>query len=87
MIQDVVSTIRPLVETNANDLEVVVDTDLGVMSADLTKVRQSLFNLISNAAEFTEHGVITLAASREREGDVDWVTFQVSDTGIGMTSE
>jgi signal transduction histidine kinase len=94
MLQDVVSTVRPLVEANANDLEVLAGNrpmgtgaDLGVMRADLTKVRQSLLNLISNAAKFTEHGKITLAAGRERSDGVDWVTFRVSDTGIGMTPE
>jgi PAS domain S-box-containing protein len=101
MLQDVVSTVRPLIETNANSLDVLAGgrsagignypagtgVDLGVMRADLTKVRQSLFNLISNAAKFTEHGVITLAAAREASEGVDWLTFQVSDTGIGMTPE
>jgi signal transduction histidine kinase len=102
MLQNVVSTTRPLVETNANCLELLVEnqplgtgTELGVMHADPTKVRQSLLNLISNAAKFTENGVITLTAARERcpevaaglTDGVDWVTFQVSDTGIGMTPE
>ena len=67
MLQNVVSTVQPLVETNANRLEVLAGADLGVMRADLTKVRQSLFNLLSNAAKFTEHGVITLAAAREQD--------------------
>ena len=87
MLQNVVSTVEPLIEANTNRLEVLTGADLGVMRADLTKVRQSLFNLLSNAAKFTEHGVITLTAGRERDGDVDWVTFRVSDTGIGMTPE
>ena len=87
MLQNVVSTVEPLIEANANRLEVLPGADLGAMRADLTKVRQSLFNLLSNAAKFTEHGVITLTAGRERDGDVDWVTFRVSDTGIGMTPE
>jgi signal transduction histidine kinase len=94
MLQDVVSTIEPLVETNANCLEVLTGADLGVMHADLAKVRQSLLNLISNAAKFTDHGLITLTAARERgpadpagRDGVDWVTFRVSDTGIGMTPE
>ena len=92
MLQNVVSTVEPLVEANANRLEVLAGADLGVMRADLTKVRQSLFNLLSNAAKFTEHGVITLTPQqdnrciRERDG-VDWLTFRVSDTGIGMTPE
>ena len=54
------------------------------MHADLTKVRQTLFNLLSNAAKFTDHGTITLTVQREPD---DWLTFAVSDTGIGMTEE
>jgi signal transduction histidine kinase len=54
------------------------------MHADLTKVRQTLFNLLSNAAKFTDHGTITLTVEQEKD---DWLTFAVSDTGIGMTAE
>ena len=54
------------------------------MQADQTKVRQALFNLLSNAAKFTDHGTISLTVQRESD---DWLTFAVSDTGIGMTEE
>ena len=87
VIEDVVSTIRPLVEKNANTLQVHCAADLGTMHADLTKVRQSLFNLLSNACKFTENGTITLEASRELIGGVDWIKFSVSDTGIGMAPD
>ena len=87
VIEDVVSTIRPLVEKNANTLQVHCGDDLGTMHADLTKVRQSLFNLLSNACKFTEHGTITLDASRQSLDGVDWITFSVSDTGIGMAPD
>ena len=87
VIEDVVSTVRPLVEKNGNTLEVRCAADLGTMHADLTKVRQSLFNLLSNACKFTENGTITLEASREPLGGVDWIKFSVSDTGIGMDPE
>jgi signal transduction histidine kinase len=50
-------------------------------------VRQSLLNLLSNAAKFTEGGTITLDVAREAVDGVDWVMFKVSDTGIGMTAE
>jgi PAS domain S-box-containing protein len=87
VIEDVVSTIRPLVEKNANTLQVHCAADLGAMHADLTKVRQSLFNLLSNACKFTENGTITLEASRELVGGVGWIKFSVSDTGIGMAPD
>src|SRR4029078_2757771 len=57
--------------------------DIGQMHADQTKVRQALFNLLSNAAKFTDHGTITRRAQREGE----WLTFAVSDTGSGRTEE
>src|SRR5665648_120273 len=87
VIEDVVSTIRPLVEKNANTLQVNCAVDLGTMNADLTKVRQSLFNLLSNACKFTENGTITLEASRELISGVDWIKFSVIDTGIGMAPD
>ena len=72
---------------NGNTLVVDCAPDLGAMRSDQTKLRQSLFNLLSNAAKFTERGRITLAARRlARDGD-DWLEFEVSDTGIGMTAE
>jgi signal transduction histidine kinase/DNA-binding response OmpR family regulator len=87
MIQEVVTTIQPLVEKNRNALAVYYADDLGAMRADLTKVRQSLFNLLSNACKFTEQGTITLAVSGETMDEEAWITFRVTDTGIGMTPE
>ena len=57
------------------------------MDADLTKVRQVLLNLVSNACKFTEGGTVVLDASRAQDQGVEWVTFRVSDTGIGMSAE
>ena len=87
LIQEVVETIRPLVTANANTLRVHCPGDLGVMHADMTKVRQSLFNLLSNAAKFTKEGSISLEVSRQTMEDREWIWFRVSDTGIGMTAE
>jgi signal transduction histidine kinase/DNA-binding response OmpR family regulator len=85
LIGQVESVIQPLMAKNANTLVVDCVPDLGAMRSDQTKLRQSLFNLLSNAAKFTEHGRITLAARRlVREGE-DTLEFKVSDTGIGMT--
>jgi CheY-like chemotaxis protein len=87
MVQDVVATITPLVEKNAKTLRVDCAGAPGAMWADLTKVRQVLFNLLSNACKFTKHGTITLTVASEAIDGVAWVTFGVSDTGIGMTPE
>jgi PAS domain S-box-containing protein len=86
MIRDVVTTIEPLAQKNANRLRVRCPDDVGTMLADLTKVRQSLFNLLSNACKFTESGTVRLDVTRE-EREVSWLTFRVADTGIGMTPE
>jgi CheY-like chemotaxis protein len=87
MVRGVVDTIRPLVEKNSNTLEVACDDDLGQIRADLTKLRQALFNLLSNASKFTEGGTIRLDATREEIDGREWVAFKVADTGIGMTPE
>ena len=86
-IREVAATIQPLVEKNHNTLVVNVADDVGTMVTDLTKVRQGLFNLLSNAAKFTERGTLTLDVSREAGAAGGWVVFAVSDTGIGMSPE
>jgi GAF domain-containing protein len=63
LIGDVTAVVQPLVEQHGNTLVVETDGDLGMMHADLTKVRQTLFNLLSNAAKFTEHGTIMLTVT------------------------
>ena len=56
MLEETVSTVRPLVEKNQNEFVTDFPDDIGGMRADLTKVRQSVVNLLSNAAKFTEGG-------------------------------
>ncbi len=138
LVQEVASTVRPLILKNGNRLEVDCPADLGTMHADVTKVRQTLFNLLSNASKFTEKGTIRLVVGKNgppsprpsppgegethsdsrQTGVVSFanalptilplpggegrgegersniladhasrITFQVSDTGIGMTPE
>jgi signal transduction histidine kinase/DNA-binding response OmpR family regulator len=87
MLLEVETTIQLLVEKNANTLVASRSDHLGDMRADLTKVRQNLFNLLSNACKFTRHGTITLDVTRKVVDGLDWVTFCVSDTGIGIAPE
>ena len=93
LLSDVVATVEPLVRKNGNELrldtgigsEELADHEarqaLGTLAADETKVRQALFNLLSNAAKFTENGEVTIRFRRFDEH----VRFAVQDTGIGMT--
>ncbi len=66
MVNEVAATLQPLVAKNGNTLVVDCPADLGTMRADVTKVRQTLFNLLSNASKFTEKGTISLSVGSSR---------------------
>ncbi|MDQ2099368.1 MAG: PAS domain S-box protein [Tychonema bourrellyi B0820] len=96
LIDDVVLTVESLVEKNSNQFEVDCASDLGVMYADVTKTRQILLNLLSNAAKFTKGGIITISVERvtnktskipKPEYSSDSIIFRVADTGIGIPPE
>jgi signal transduction histidine kinase len=84
LVEEVVSTARPLLDQNGNRLVVRGGHNLGVVSNDATKLRQALLNLLSNAAKFTKDGVVTLSARRYEKPAGDWIELQVQDTGIGI---
>jgi PAS domain S-box-containing protein len=83
MLEEVLTTVAPLVATNTNRVVVDCAPGVGAMRADLTRTRQILFNLLSNACKFTHDGIITVRA----RADGASIMFGVEDTGIGMTDE
>ncbi|MEH2325276.1 MAG: ATP-binding protein [Nostoc sp.] len=90
LIHNVVLTVKPAIEKNANVLEVHFDEQLAMMYADQTRMRQVLLNLLSNASKFTTNGKVTLTVNREKdefrpEAPLGMITFTVTDTGIGMS--
>ncbi len=88
VVHQVAETVAPLMEGRRNTLKVSCAEDLGEIHADETRVRQVIFNMLSNACKFTEQGTITVDARRTRNGGKDdWITVDVVDTGIGMTEE
>jgi signal transduction histidine kinase/CheY-like chemotaxis protein len=94
LVAEVGATVQPLIARQGNRLEIICPADLGVMRSDQTKVRQVLFNLLSNSSKFTEGGTITLrvAAKIPDAGqgvarDSRMIEFSIVDTGIGMTAE
>lgn len=87
LIDEITMTVRPLVENNHSTFEIDNRDELGIIRTDITKLRQILFNLLSNAAKFTEHGTVTLIIDREVLNAEEWVSFQVADTGVGIPAE
>lgn len=85
MVQDVLTTVSPLMESNGNRLESFVPQ--GTMRTDITKLRQILFNLLGNAGKFTKEGEVSLKVSLEPYSGHAGVCFRIQDTGIGMTPE
>ena len=86
-LEDVVVTVQSLIESRGNTLTIESAADLGSVHSDQTKIRQILFNLLSNAAKFTDHGAIILKAARISHEGQDWLELEVRDSGIGMTTE
>lgn len=87
LVQDVVTTIQPMIQKNDNQLIVNVVDDLGSMEGDTTKIRQCLLNILSNATKFTKDGTITLNVWKDGPQEHAMLHMSVSDTGIGMTPE
>ena len=87
LIDQVANTTQPLMGKNNNRFTVERGEQLGSAHQDITKLRQSMLNMLSNAAKFTHEGTITLRAAREKADGVDWLTFSVSDTGIGIPAD
>lgn len=88
MIREAVTTVQPLVDKNRNQLVAHVPEQLKPMRADMLKVRQSLFNLISNACKFTEQGTISIHVCQSFSPDNrEWLQIEVRDSGIGLNEE
>jgi signal transduction histidine kinase len=84
LVEQVTAALQPVVEEHGNRLSVHLPAPAGTMVADPLKVRQMLFNLLGNAAKFTDGGVITLRVTRRPAATGERVVFEVSDTGIGI---
>ncbi|MBI3240971.1 MAG: GAF domain-containing protein [Chloroflexi bacterium] len=83
LIEDVVATVEPLAQKSNVVLSVRQPDDLGLMFADITKVRQSLINILTNAAKFAAGAAVDFSIERRD----DWFTFIIADSGIGITPE
>lgn len=87
LIKEAAATVAPAVEKNQNTLKLEIADDIGRAFTDAFRLNQCLLNLLSNAAKFTQGGVITISAKRAARADGDWLDIAVSDTGIGLSRE
>jgi signal transduction histidine kinase len=88
LVEETAAIVRPLLERNRNRLVVRHGEGPGpVMTSDAMKVRQCLFNLLSNACKFTEDGEVELDVREDQDGGRRWIAFRVRDTGIGIPAE
>ena len=87
MVRDAANTSQTLAQQNSNELVVNCPDDIGAMRSDLTRVRQILLNLLSNACKFTKSGTVTFGAVKQTGASGDEIVFTVADTGIGLTQE
>ena len=86
LIEEVIGTARQLAEQNKNQLTAEAPDDFGSLTVDPMRLRQILFNLLSNACKFTKGGEVKLKVRRLVDGR-DWIEVAVADSGIGMTLE
>ncbi len=82
LVHEVTETLRPLAESKGLAFH-VVSPGLGWVSADPVRLRQILFNLMSNAIKFTAEGQVALEVALTDAGAV----FRVSDTGRGIPAD
>jgi signal transduction histidine kinase len=87
LVEEVSNTIEPLLAKNKNSLKFNISEFDEDMYTDLTKLRQILFNLLSNASKFTAQGNIYLSVSRVTMQNKPWIKIDVKDTGIGMNAK
>ena len=87
LIDEVASTAQALMQSNNNHFKIERGEQLGDVYLDVTKLRQAMLNLLSNAAKFTHEGHVSLRVERSNIDDTDWLTFAVQDTGIGIAAD
>ena len=85
--QSMLDIIYPAAEKNSNTVKLNIPDDIGDMYSDLTKLRQMVFNLLSNACKFTKEGTVTIEVKALTQHNREYIAFAVSDSGIGITDE
>jgi len=87
VLREALAMAEPLAQRNGNAIALQVRTDPGAIETDVTRLKQIVFNLVSNACKFTRDGEITIVIDRRPMSRGDLMDLSVADTGIGMSEE
>lgn len=87
LIKEVIDVMHPLIEQRNNSFAFEYDDQIVNIYADPRRVKQILFNLLSNANKFTEHGQISLNIKQQQIDQRNWLRCEIKDTGIGISQD
>lgn len=87
LVAGIATTIEPMARKHNNQLEMIISPEIEGLHTDGTKLRQVLFNLLSNACKFTREGTVSLTVSQTTRNTAPWMVFTVADTGLGIAEE
>ena len=87
LIGGLVSDVQPLIDEYGNKLEIQYADAPGEIHSDPGKIKQILENLIARATKFTREGTVALNVVLADVQGADWIRFQVTSTGLGMTQQ
>ncbi|MHC4532408.1 MAG: ATP-binding protein [Planctomycetota bacterium] len=88
LLNSVESLMLPKAKIEGLDYKIIEDGGLPAkICTDITRVRQCLINLVSNAIKFTREGHIYLRVSLQEIENAPFIRFDVEDTGIGIPKD
>lgn len=85
--QHVISSLDHFFKKQGNALKIICEGEITTFNSDATRIKQILYNLLSNACKFTENGTISLKVNITNIDNQRWLNIAVQDTGIGMTAK
>jgi PAS domain S-box-containing protein len=87
LLQEVIHILSPLLSKNNNRFNLQMDEAADMMHTDVVRLRQCLFNLLSNASKFAQGNNVTLRVQKEMREGAEWLIFAVEDEGIGISQD
>lgn len=87
VLEETAIAIEPIVKKSGNEFRILNELAGTTIVVDSSRLRQCLTHLLDNACKFTENGIVQLQVRRQKRDGEDWLTWTVTDTGIGVAAE